>query len=224
VRSLVSRRTPTGDRKHPGASIGATHRADISVHPMLTQTKSFFELIADDARVFGRERLSVAFCLMALLGLNKFSAVFLYRVQSLLFGRRFPLSTLAKLAGRWNSLCNSCEFSAYAMIGRGLHIPHPIGIVVGAITAGPNLTILQNASLALKDRSLPDQDRSNYPHLGANVTIGPGASVLGRIVIGDGVLVGANAVVLKDLPPGSRAVGNPARVLLTRAISDESAS
>jgi serine acetyltransferase len=117
---------------------------------MLAQTKSFFELIADDARAFGRERLSVAFCLMALLGLNKFSAVFLYRVQALFFGGRFPLSTLAKLAGRWNSICNGCDFSAYAIVGQGLHIPHSIGIVAGAITAGFNLTILQNANLALE--------------------------------------------------------------------------
>jgi serine acetyltransferase len=75
----------------------------------------------------------------------------------------------------------------------------------------------------LKDRSLPDQDRINYPHIGANVAIGPGASVLGSIVIDDGVLVGANAVVLKNLPPRSRAVGNPARVLPARAVSNESA-
>jgi serine O-acetyltransferase len=191
---------------------------------MFKQVTSFFDLIAEDARAFGRERLSVVFCLMALFGLNKFSAVLLYRVQSLLFDKRFPLSTLAKLAGRWNSLCNSCEFSAHARIGPGLHIPHPIGIVVGAVTAGPNLTILQNASLALKDRRLPDRDRSNYPCLGANVTIGPSASVMGRILIGDNVLIGANAVVLKDVPPGCRAVGNPARVLPARAVSEEFAS
>jgi serine O-acetyltransferase len=191
---------------------------------MFKQVKSLIELIAEDAKVFGRERLSVVFCLIALLGLSKFSAVLLYRIESSLFEKRFPLSTLAKLAGRWNSLCNSCEFSAYANIGPGLHIPHPIGIVVGAVTAGPNLTVLQNASLALKNRRLSDKDRSNYPHLGANVTIGPSASVLGRIFIGDGVLIGANAVVLKDVPPGCCAVGNPARVLPARAVCNQSAS
>lgn len=175
--------------------------------------KSFFEVVAQDARAFGRERLSIFFCLMALLGLTKFSAVLLYRVEAALFNRGVPYSTLARLAHRWNCLWNSCEFSPHARIGPGLHVPHPVGVVVGAVSAGKNLTILQNASIALQDRSLPDHDRRSFPCLGDSITIGPNASVLGRIVIGDGVFIGPNAVVLTDVPPGCRAIGNPARIL-----------
>jgi serine O-acetyltransferase len=191
------------------------------MRPSTTQVfrpaKSFFELVAQDAKAFGRERLSIPFCLMALLGLNKFSAVLLHRVGSALFDKGFPCSALAKLAGRWNCLCNSCELSPHARIGPGLLIPHPIGIVVGAIRAGKNLIILQNAGIGLKEWGRPSHDHRRYPCLGDNVTIGPSASVLGSVVIGDGVLIGANAVVLKDIPPGCRAVGNPARVLPARS-------
>jgi serine O-acetyltransferase len=179
--------------------------------------KEFFGVVAQDAKAFGRERLSLLFCVMALLGLNKFSAVLLYRVESALFDKGFPFSALAKVTSRWNCLCNNCEFSPHAKIGPGLHIPHPIGIVVGAATAGRNLTLLQNASIALRDRSLSIEDRRNYPCLGNDVTVGPSASVLGSVFIGDGVLIGANAVVLKDVPSGCRAVGNPARILPARS-------
>jgi serine O-acetyltransferase len=184
---------------------------------VFTSLREFFELVGQDAKAVGRKRLSVAFFLTALLGLNKFSAVLLYRVGSALFHKGFPYSALAKLAGRWNCLCNSCEFSPHAKIGPGLHIPHPIGIVVGAATAGKNLTLLQNASIALKDRSLSAEDHHNYPVFGDNVTVGPSAAVLGRLFIGDGALIGANAVVLSDVPPECRVVGNPARILPARS-------
>ena len=72
---------------------------------------------------------------------------------------------------------------------------------------------MQNATLGLKARNLDFDRRENYPRLGNDVTIGPGASILGNVVIGEGATIGANAVVLKDVPPGCRAVGNPARIL-----------
>src|SRR5208283_5856831 len=103
-----------------------------------------FELVAQDARVFGRERLSISFCIAALLGLSRFSGVFLYRVESALIDKGFPCSALAKLASRWNHLWNACELSPQARIGPGLHLPHPTGVVVGPIIAGRNLTVLQS--------------------------------------------------------------------------------
>jgi serine O-acetyltransferase len=177
----------------------------------------FFELVAQDAKAYGREHLSISFCVVALLGLSTFSAVLLYRIESALFDRGFAYPALGRLASRWNYLWNSCEINPQAKIGPGLHLPHPTGVVVGAIRAGINLTILQNASIAAKDLSLLDDFR-NYPCLGNNVTVGANATVLGGIIIGDGVLIGANAVVLNDVPAGCRAVGNPARVLPPRTM------
>jgi len=170
---------------------------------------SFFRTVTEDAKAFGRSRVSVSLGLLALLGLNGFSVVFLYRIETALSKKIFAFSALAKVVSRWNWICNKCEISPHADIGPGLHTPHPVGILCGPITAGRNLTLLQNASLGLQDRALP-QDRRNYPSLGGNVTVGPNAACLGSITIGDGATIGANALVLSDVPPGCRAVGNPA--------------
>lgn len=180
---------------------------------MFTPVKLFFELVAQDAKAYGRERLTISFLIIALLGLSRFSAVLLYRVNSALYDKGFPWSALAKLASRGNYLWNSCDIVPQAKIGRGLHLPHPTGVVVGAIRAGINLTILQNASLIARDRSLPYLDGRDFPCLGDDVTVGANATVVGSVVIGDGVVIGASACVLNDVPAGCRAVGNPARVL-----------
>jgi serine O-acetyltransferase len=177
---------------------------------------SFFRTVTEDAKAFGRSRVSVSLGLLALLGLNGYSVVFLYRLEAALSKKCFPFSALAKVVSRLNCICNSCQISPHADIGPGLHIPHPVGIVCGAITAGRNLTLKQNATLGVRDSALPYQDRRNFPSLGDNVTVGPNAACLGSITIGDGATIGANAVVLNDVPPGCRAVGNPARMLPPR--------
>jgi serine O-acetyltransferase len=185
---------------------------------VFTPVKLFFELVAEDAKAYGRERPPILFYIVALLGLSRFSAVLLYRVDSALSDKGFPWSALSKLASRWNCLWNSCDIVPQAKIGPGLHLPHPTGVVVGAIRAGRNLTILQNASIVARDRSLP-WDCRDFPCLGDDVTVCANATVLGSIVIGDGVVIGASAVVLNDVPAGCRAVGNPARVLPPRTMA-----
>jgi serine O-acetyltransferase len=185
---------------------------------VFTRVKLFFELVSQDAKAYGRERLTVPYFVIALLGLSRFSAVLLYRVGSALYDKGILCSALSKLLRRWNSLCNSCDIMPQARIGPGLQLPHPIGVHIGAIRAGRNLTVLQNASIALKDRSVPWDDR-NFACFGDDVTVGPNASVLGAINIGDGVVIGANAVVHKDVPAGCFAVANPARILLPRIVS-----
>ena len=184
---------------------------------MFTPSKLFFELVAEDAKAYGRERLTISFFIISILGLSPFSAVLLFRVQSALFNKGFPYSALSKLVRRWNSLCNSCDMVPTARIGPGLQLPHPIGVHIGAIRAGRNLTVLQNASIVLRDRSLPGDCR-DYACFGDNVTVGPNAAVLGAITIGDGVVIGANALVHKDLPAGCLAVANPARVIPARTM------
>ena len=56
-------------------------------------------------------------------------------------------------------------------------------------------------------------ERDGVPRLGNDVYIGAGAKILGPVTIGDGAIVGANAVVLEDVPPGATAVGVPARII-----------
>lgn len=186
---------------------------------MFTNMKPFFELVDEDVRAYGRERLTISFFIISLFGLNTFSAVLLYRVGSALYGKGMPWRALATLTSKYNYWWNSCVIRPQAKIGPGLHIPHPIGVHIGPISAGRNLIVHQSASLVLKDLNFHYLDSRAFPCFGDNVVIGPNASVLGGIMIGDGVMIGANAVVSKDVPAGSRVIGNPARILAPRTVA-----
>jgi serine O-acetyltransferase len=168
------------------------------------------QLLSGDVAALETGPKGPVFFLAAALGLNKFSAVLLYRLSAHFRDRARPLSALAH---RINMIVNGCEIAPGARIGSGLHLPHPGGIVLGPISAGPDLTIMQNVTIGLRDRGADHDALSNYPALGAGVSIGPGAVVLGPIRIGDGAKVGANAVVLSDIPERGVAIGQPARIL-----------
>jgi serine O-acetyltransferase len=96
-----------------------------------------------------------------------------------------------------------------ATFGPGLYIGHFGEIIVGGwVVAGANCSLSQGVTLG--------EDAGGSPTLGEAVFVGPGAKVLGGIHIGDRVVIGANAVVVRDVPANATAVGVPARVLLDR--------
>jgi serine O-acetyltransferase len=98
--------------------------------------------------------------------------------------------------------------------GDNLRLPHPTGVVIhGDVRIGDNCMVMQQVTIG-------QLASGGVPVLGSHVYIGAGAKVLGPVMIGDGAQVGANAVVLKDVPPGATAVGIPARIIPAR--SDES--
>jgi serine O-acetyltransferase len=104
-----------------------------------------------------------------------------------------------------------CEIPCNAQIGKGLKLVHPNGIVIhGDAKIGENVTMLHQVTIGLNSPSNP-----NYgcPIIGNNVNIGAGAKLIGKILIGDGSKVGANAVVMKDVPDKATAVGIPARII-----------
>ena len=95
----------------------------------------------------------------------------------------------------------------YTQIAGGLLIPHPNGIVMHAdVKIGPNCLIFQQVTIGSKDDSRP-------PRIGGRVDIGAGAKVLGEINIGNHAKIGANAVVLIDVPESRSAVGVPAKIV-----------
>jgi serine O-acetyltransferase len=95
-------------------------------------------------------------------------------------------------------------------IGKNIKLPHPLGIVIGAgVVIKDNVTIFQQVTLGGKGGF----HKLDYPIIENNVIIYAGAKILGSVTIGQNSIIGANSVVLSDIPPDSVAVGVPARIL-----------
>ena len=101
------------------------------------------------------------------------------------------------------------EIHPAAKIGRGLFIDHGSGVVIGETAVlGKNVTLFQGVTLGGTGK----QKGKRHPNIGDNVVIGTGAKVLGNISIGDHSIIGANAVVIREVPPHSTVVGVPGRI------------
>lgn len=117
--------------------------------------------------------------------------------------------------GRFSShigrMLTGIEIHPGAIIGRRVFIDHGMGVVIGETAEiGDDCTIYQGVTLG--GTSLY-RGAKRHPTLGRGVVIGAGAKVLGGFEVGDGAKVGSNAVVVKPVPAGATAVGNPARVI-----------
>jgi serine O-acetyltransferase len=120
--------------------------------------------------------------------------------------RRYSLTPLEVLFNRLNSMLCGCVIGRGAEFGPGFVIIHSSGIVInGAVRAGSGVHIEHQATIGA--------ERRETPMLGDNVFIGAGAKIIGGVTLGDGVRVGANAVVLEDVPDHHTAVGVPARAV-----------
>lgn len=103
------------------------------------------------------------------------------------------------------------EIHPGATIGRRVFIDHGFGVVIGETAViGDECTIYQGVTLGGTSLS---KGTKRHPTLERGVIIGAGAKVLGAFTVGEGAKVGSNAVVVKEVPAGATAVGNPARIL-----------
>lgn len=120
---------------------------------------------------------------------------------------RWLIKSLAILQYRFWSVVTGADIPVNTQIDGGLLIPHPNGIVIHSdVKIGPNCLILQQVTIGAIDDS-------GTPRIAGHVDIGAGAKVLGPIEIGAHAKIGANAVVLSDVPAFKTAVGVPARIL-----------
>ncbi|GAB3628189.1 serine O-acetyltransferase [Pandoraea terrae] len=120
-----------------------------------------------------------------------------------------------KWTGRWISqwarFLTGIEIHPGATLGRRVFIDHGMGVVIGeTAVVGDDCTIYQ--SVTLGGTSLT-RGAKRHPTLEAGVIVGAGAKVLGGFTVGEGAKIGSNAVVVKPVPAGGTAVGNPARVI-----------
>ena len=121
------------------------------------------------------------------------------------------LHWLARFISHIGRFLTGIEIHPGAVIGRRVFIDHGMGVVVGETAEiGDDCTIYQGVTLG--GISLT-KGAKRHPTLGKGVIVGANSQVLGGFTVGDGARVGANAVVLKPVPPGATAVGNPARVI-----------
>ena len=124
---------------------------------------------------------------------------------------RSGFTWLGRFISHLNRFFTGIEIHPGAQIGRFVFIDHGMGIVIGeTAVVGDGSTIYQGVTLG-GTRTIKGAKR--HPTLGRDVIVGAGAKVLGGFTVGDRARIGPNAVVIKEVPAGATAVGNPARIL-----------
>ena len=135
-------------------------------------------------------------------------AILAYRVAHKLYLSKHYFA--ARAVSQWARHKTGIEIHPGATIGKGLFIDHGMGVVIGETTEiGDNCTLYQGVTLGGTGKDVGKR----HPTLGNNVLVGAGAKVLGPFKIEDNSKIAANAVVLKEVPENSTAVGIPARVV-----------
>jgi serine O-acetyltransferase len=175
---------------------------------------SFFELLRRDVarllfhRGVERERAGVGevlrFCFNP-----RFTPVLLIRLASALARARIPV--VPRLVSLVNFVVFGLEVAVDSEIGPGLVVAHTQGTVLGARRIGRNALIYHQVTLGAREMDV-GFDPWRRPEVGDDVLIGAGAKVLGGVSIGDRAVIGANAVVIRNVPPDSLAVGVPAEI------------
>jgi serine O-acetyltransferase len=129
-------------------------------------------------------------------------AMVLYRLMQ--GARRWRLVPLEMLFNKLNAVCCNCIIGRGAEFGPRLVFIHATGIVInGKVRGGSDIYFEHQVTVGA--------ERRESPILGNDLFIGAGAKVVGPVTVGDGARIGANAVVLRDVPPYTTVAGNPAR-------------
>ncbi|WP_296704196.1 serine O-acetyltransferase [Thiocapsa sp. UBA6158] len=135
-------------------------------------------------------------------------AVLAHRLTHRLWKRN--LKWLARVLSNLARLFTGIEIHPGAVIGRRFFIDHGMGVVIGETAViGDDCTLYHGVTLG----GTTWQKGKRHPTLGRDVVVGAGAKVLGPLLIGDGVRIGSNAVVVKSVPAGATVVGVPGRII-----------
>lgn len=159
-------------------------------------------LIAEDFRTHGRDLMSEGFWVL-----------FWHRVGNWRMGLpklfRAPMTLIYRVMFRWTSRSTGIVLPYTVQVGRRVCLEHFGGMILVAQEIGNDVTIRQNTTFGIA-RMDALEDR---PIIGDGVEIGAGAVIVGAVRIGNGAIIGANAVVSRDVSPGMVVGGNPARII-----------
>ena len=140
-------------------------------------------------------------------------AIFFHRIANFFAKAKFDL--VARVISQFSRFLTGIEIHPKAKIGKNLFIDHGMGVVIGETSEiGDNVTIYHMVTLGGISPSInSDSQRQikRHPTLMDNVVVGSGAQILGPVIIGKNSLIGANAVVTKDVPEKSVMAGIPAK-------------
>lgn len=158
-----------------------------------------------------RSKLEILICYPGL------HAVLVHRLAHRLWRSGFYL--IARFISHLNRMFTGIEIHPGAQIGKRVFIDHGLGVVIGeTATVGDDCTIYQGVTLG--GTSLY-KGTKRHPTLEDGVVVGAGAQILGGFTIGKGAKIGSNAVVIKPIPAGATAVGNPARIIVKSSDTQE---
>src|SRR5690349_4535802 len=169
------------------------------------QTLGWRALLLEDVRTAIANDPAARSKAEVVLGYPGVHAVWVHRVSHALWLKRRYL--VARLLSQLSRAVTGVEIHPGAQIGRRFFIDHGMGVVIGE-TAEVGDDVMLYHGVTLGGRTL--QRVKRHPTVGNRVTIGAGARVLGPVLIGDGAQIGANSVVVKDVPAGAVATGVPA--------------
>ena len=148
-------------------------------------------------------------------------AVFFHYISHKLWNLKFHL--FARMISQFSRFLTGIEIHPGARIGKNLFIDHGMGVVIGETSIiGDNVTIYHGVTLggiSPAENSENQRNLKRHPTLRNNVIVGSAAQILGPITVENYARVGANAVVLKDVPKHATMVGNPAKNISTNTDS-----
>ena len=140
-------------------------------------------------------------------------AVFFHHIAHKIWNYKFYL--IARIVSQFSRFLTGIEIHPAAKIGKNLFIDHGMGLVIGESSIiGNNVTLYHGVTLggiSPSENSENQRNSKRHPTLMDNVIVGSSAQILGPITIGECARIGANTVVLKDVPENATMVGNPAK-------------